>query len=564
MYPGSLALWYGGAYAGTAALTAGLGYWVVRRTEMRSRQWFGTLMAALTLWAALAAAGVFVPGRTAQEWLAVGWTAAGLFAVLGWVVFVAAYTGRNPRENTVVRLFALCYLALLGVVLTMPFHDLYYASMVFHSDPFPHVETAVGPARVVGLAYVLAGLTVGMYYLWELLVAVRYQSRAQTILLATGISVGFVPAVASLFGWTPVPTYNHAPLGISVFAFGVAYAVFEHAFSDIAPIARDVVVAEIEDPLFIVDGDTRLVDYNDAAESVVPDLDADGIGTPVSAFVPQLDVTRDGESPGEVTLSVDEDSRHYSVRVSDIAGGPSPRGYVILLRDITARKTREQELEIARRDLQRSNEHLEEFASVVSHDLRNPLNVAQLRLELARDETKSEHLDTVARAHDRMETLIADLLTLAHDGTVIDTVEQVSLAEFARSCWHTIETTDGTLVVDTDSAVCADPDRLRQLLENLLRNALDHGSADVTVTVGGLADGFYVADDGPGIPETERDSVLERGYSTTEQGTGLGLSIVESIAEAHGWEVRVTESEDGGARFEFTGVDITRPVACRD
>ena len=97
--------------------------------------------------------------------------------------------------------------------------------------------------------------------------------------------------------------------------------------------------------------------------------------------------------------------------------------------------------------------------------------------------------------------------------------------------------------------------RLEQLLENLFRNAVDHAGEDVTVTVGDLDDEFYVADDGPGISDDERDRVFEDGYSTVEEGAGLGLAIVAGIAEAHGWSVTVTESEDGGARFEVTGVE---------
>jgi signal transduction histidine kinase len=76
----------------------------------------------------------------------------------------------------------------------------------------------------------------------------------------------------------------------------------------------------------------------------------------------------------------------------------------------------------------------------------------------------------------------------------------------------------------------------------------------ITVTVGDVDGGFFVADDGAGVPENERESVFQTGYSTGE-GTGVGLSIVEQVADAHGWSVRLVESEDGGARFEFTGVD---------
>jgi signal transduction histidine kinase len=77
----------------------------------------------------------------------------------------------------------------------------------------------------------------------------------------------------------------------------------------------------------------------------------------------------------------------------------------------------------------------------------------------------------------------------------------------------------------------------------------------VAVAVGDTDGGFYVADDGPGIPEEERDAVFEVGYST-ENGTGIGLNIVRQVVDAHGWTVRATESAAGGTRFEITRVDI--------
>jgi len=211
-----------------------------------------------------------------------------------------------------------------------------------------------------------------------------------------------------------------------------------------------------------------------------------------------------------------------------------------------------------RRELERQNERLEKFASVVSHDLRNPLNVASTRLDLLAEECDSEHLEAVESAHERMETLIDDLLTLASEGKSVASFETVDLAAAVQNCWETVETEDLTLSVETDLSIRADPSRLKQVLENLFRNALDHGGEGVSVTVGDLPNrsGFYVADDGPGVPEDRRRKVLESGHSTSADGTGFGLAIAAEIARAHGWEVAVTESAEGGARFEFAGVDI--------
>jgi PAS domain S-box-containing protein len=219
-------------------------------------------------------------------------------------------------------------------------------------------------------------------------------------------------------------------------------------------------------------------------------------------------------------------------------------------RDINQEKRREQELK-------RRNERLDEFSSIISHDLRNPLNVIDGKLELARGDCESDHLADAAEAVNRCQALIDDLYTLAREGSHIEETNTVALADIAEQSWQTTTTESADLNIRTQQRIQADSSRLQQLFENLYRNAVEHGGEDLTITVGDLSDedGFYVADDGRGIPKTERTAVFEAGYSTREKGTGFGLRIVNQIANAHMWEVALTESKDGGARFEITGVE---------
>lgn len=259
----------------------------------------------------------------------------------------------------------------------------------------------------------------------------------------------------------------------------------------------------------------------------------------------------------------------------------------------------------------------EEIASVVSHDLRNPLDVAKAHLRAARETGGSEHFDSLEQAHDRMERIIQDVLTLARRDGAISLTPDTEIETVAQEAWTTVDTTRVSLRLASElPAIEADPDRLQRLFENLFRNVVEHSSIDsqgqvmrgkadergelsnvdwgespaetnderagksndkssdddspdasegardsarshetaVTVRVGVTEDGFYVADDGPGIPEADREQVFEPGYSDGDGGTGLGLQIVEQIALAHGWSIALRESEHGGARFEFRGV----------
>ena len=223
--------------------------------------------------------------------------------------------------------------------------------------------------------------------------------------------------------------------------------------------------------------------------------------------------------------------------------------FVAVNADITEQKKN-------RERLANENELLDDFASVVSHDLRNPLNVAKGRLELANGELADPHIREASQALDRMETLIEDLLTLSKQGQAIEPYDNVSLQEVVTDCWENVPTANTELRVEANIVLRADPRRLQQLVENLFRNAVEHGGEDVTIRVGEVNDGFYIEDDGHGIPLDEREDVFEPGVSSVHDGTGIGLSIVQGVAEAHGWEIELTESDSGGARFEITGIEV--------
>lgn len=233
---------------------------------------------------------------------------------------------------------------------------------------------------------------------------------------------------------------------------------------------------------------------------------------------------------------------------------PAVSGIVINARDITERKQRELELE-------RTNERLDQFASLVSHDLRNPLNVAMGHLEMAIETGDEESLRTVRDQHERMETMIDDLLTMAREGKQVEETEPIDLDAAANRAWGSVETGGASLAVDTDATVLAGESRLPNLLENLFRNAVEHApgegnSTSLTVRVEDVTGGFAVSDDGVGIPEDIREKVTETGYTTEEGNTGYGLAIVDDIATAHGWDLTVTESGAGGTKFEFTDVEV--------
>ncbi|MCT9096307.1 PAS domain S-box protein [Haloarchaeobius sp. HME9146] len=283
--------------------------------------------------------------------------------------------------------------------------------------------------------------------------------------------------------------------------------------------------------------------------------------------------TKDGRTfPGEVQIALlpFEDEQF--------------RGTVGVVRDVTERKKREQEL-------QRQNERLDAFASIVSHDLRNPLGVSQGYLDLVKEQTDDSvatYIQHVEDGLDRMEDIVADVLAIARQGQTVTETEPTDLEDIVREAWSNVDTKSATLTVGESMRLAADRSRLLRALENLFRNAVEHGGEDVAIDVGLLEPptvddgetevstggfefpgednaapeepeltrpaGFYVADDGEGMPKTVRENAFDSEFTTSEDGLGIGLWVVREVASAHGWTTRVVESAEGGARFEFSDV----------
>ncbi|SIR72274.1 PAS/PAC sensor signal transduction histidine kinase [Haladaptatus litoreus] len=317
------------------------------------------------------------------------------------------------------------------------------------------------------------------------------------------------------------------------------------------------------DPVFVLNADGRIQAVNDAF-CKVSGLDR---STVLGEHVEDIHafpndslerLTADIHEPEEddqlppysVTyMAPDGETRYAEINTARMQFNTENPEIIGIFRDMTEHKHRKQELK-------HQNERLDEFASMLAHELRNPLGIAQGYLQLAEFEDADDAFDEVREAHNRMERMINEMLDLARRSEAIDDKERTGFHDIIESAWSRIAPPEATLVLENvDIEISADVDRLSQVFENLFRNAVEHGGENVTVRVERLPDGVCVEDDGPGIPSEYHDTVFESGY-TTNNGTGLGLSIAQQIVEAHGWDIAVMEGTRGGARFEITGIQF--------
>ena len=466
--------------------------------------------------------------------------AIGFGTVWAWLYFCSAYTGRTYHRRPVLRrLGLLAFGAVVTAKLTNPIHGQYF-TLTETTTPFTHLAVNHGPIHWVatGLSYTLAA--VGLFMLYELYLESGYDTRP----LAALSGLLALPVVFDLLAlWTPLINVIYAPLGVAAFTIGVLF-VFERRFLAVQ------VTSDNEGPAVFLDSEGRVQDYTPAAAGAFPAL-KNGLGRPLETVVPELAAVDEGEQV--VETESEAGVRYYMTATSNLELG-EVGGQMVALSDVTAAERR-------RRELSRHNQQLEEFASALTHELRNVIQIIDSRMALA-DAQMSSKSDTTAatesidRAREmttRMSRLVDDFKALARYG---QTVEELSSVEFVPSVedgWTHAETGEMGLTVESTGRIEADPGRLRQLLVNAFEFARHNGASQIHVEL--LEDGFAVAGDGD-PPSGDTGRYFAFGEAVPDSESGMKLPNVRAFARVHGWTAALDTDYRDGARLLVRGVTV--------
>lgn len=507
---------------------------------------------------------------------------------LGWLLFVVEYVRHEQVRLTspVVALLLVVPVVSIGLTITNPVHNL-VLGVESTRGPFGGLNLVYGPWYYVYLSFTYLVTLPGVG-----LLLLEYRSahsiyRRQLLLVIGGFAIAFVGAsdylLFRLVG--DVPSYFRlTPFSYLVTTGLWLAALFQHQLFNVVPISRWTVVETLSDPIVAVDPDGRIVDSNPAATRLgSPSIPAVGATfTEFFASHPTLvEQFQRSTSATELELTHDGETRQYLLMRKPIDA--KWHGAVIVLRDITTLRTREQQLLT-------KNEQLERLANVVSHDLQTPILTAQklltvLRMDLSDNQDSKQSLDNLEAVHDRLSGFAENLPRLARESTDVEEPIEWELSTTANAAWKVVDTGSLSLTIKSTNTYRGDPARVQQVFENLFQNTARHATSGArshtdlqptedenyqlptntsdgprvdnlatNVRVGTYEQGFFVEDDGPGIDPNLREHILEYGMST-DGGSGFGLAIVRTIIEAHGWELSVTESSTGGARFEIRTTD---------
>lgn len=567
--------------------------------DSRGARAYTALLLVLSAWAALYAMELLqttLDGK--RQWLVVRHAISPLVPLSFWV-FVARFLDREE----LLRPRILGPIAVAGIVLAptavLNPGGLYLRELGMASvGSLPVLDVTFGPLFWVMLSYIVLVVGVGHSLVVDLLADSFSVYRRQLAAVALSGVVGFgllalfltdhVAAIPSLNPAENVQLVSYATVLVTI---PLGWSYFRDALFSLQPLANRTVIGNMNDAVFVLDTDGTIRNSNGEARRLIDHPDTDSLtglqaGTAFADCPTLLDAyesaadeekkgaTHSAEPEEADPIVVDGQRQYFDVRVSTIRNAmDAPIGKVIVARDVTERARQRERLE-------RQNERLERLADVIAHDMRTPVSTGRKTLTLLErgisepDPMVAQSLDNLGAVVDRLEVFVDQLPQLARESTDVQSTTTCNLRDVATDSWRVVDSDTVTLEVETTRTLQADRSRLQQLLENLFKNSLEYSSTDSSpeaiadgsetaetqqtgdeaavslVRVGTTSEGFYVEDDGPGIPPSLREEVFEYGTSGSD-GSGFGLAIVRTIVEAHGWAIEVGESPEGGARFEI-------------
>ncbi len=539
------------AYVGVFALTAVACFGVVPRARSRiedseTRWGLTTLLILSGAWASFHVGRLVAPASELKIAFYLLGLVVGLATVGAWLYFCSAYASESYHRQRPFRVAALAvFLTIVSVKLTSPVHGLYFTT-AYVTAPFPHLDIRFGVAHwiVTGLAYALSA--VGFYILFDLF----QESGYATTRLGFLVGLAGLPVLFDVIGYLDPGvflTFNYEPIGVGLFAVGVLY-VADGTFLGVRAFGREQLIDELDEAIVLLDNEGIVRDTNTAATRLFPALDG-AIGEPLDAVVPEVADYLPLDDPTRISRGDGSTKRYYLLSAPQLKAGRTRLGQALVFTDVT-------QFESQRRQIQRQQSRLDDLAEAITHELRNALNVTQGNIDLARtrlkageDRSSEESLTTASEMTERMTTLVSDLVTLAQFGQRVEEFSRVDIEQVATNAFTAVPSEGAELHVDAGT-IDADPVRTERLFEKLFNFAISNCATRIEISRN--REVLSVTDDGRPIASDDIEAAFTYGQAVPDAETGMLLPVARTLVEAHGWEVTIDPTHEGGVRIVVT------------
>ncbi|MGA2237947.1 MAG: histidine kinase N-terminal 7TM domain-containing protein [Candidatus Bathyarchaeia archaeon] len=515
-----------------------------------------------------------------------------------WLILTMQLSGyeRWVKRSNLVVLSVVPVITLL-LIFTNESHGLMWSNITLNSvnSFFPLNETR-------GLGYWL--LIVGYSYfvlMFAVIIFVRRIVASRSLYRRQAVPLIFVACVPWIFSgiFFVNPSLSMyidlTPLGLAVATSITLWRLAYLPGADVIPVAHEIIVDSLNDAVIILDSQSRIVDLNPKAQDLVGHTISDALGKPVERMWAEWARTKKELDSGtervrEMSFDVGEEKKVYEMQSSYLSGITSERpNLLIILRDITERKSMDEKLRLYSKQLKEHSEHLEELvaertkelreaermaaigetAAMVGHDLRNPLQAISSATYLLKqkpaskiDEETKEMIEIIEESVQHSNRIVSDLLEYSRKPKL--KLDETDLSHLVKDAVASTRIPEGIRVklAVTELRLTVDPEMIRRVFINIITNAVDAMPNGGELVIGSREsdDSFEISftDTGTGISNEAMERLWKPLNTTKAKGSGLGLAICKRIVEAHNGSISVRTALGKG-----TTLDIALPIKPR-
>jgi signal transduction histidine kinase len=508
-----------------------------------------------------------------------------VFIPVVWFTFSISYTGRDSWFSKKILLFLLI-IPFTTIILawTNGHHELiWYNRHLETSGPFVIIAKGYGPWFWVHTSSSYLLILAGMLTIIRRLFRRPRLYRQQGIALVISVLVPVIWNVFYVFNLVPIYRIDLTPSAFTISGLAMIWGLFRSRLLDIVPIAYENIIEVLNQGIFILDTQNRIIDMNTTAEKILSCPISRAIGQTTDTFLlnhPDLNSILSDEPtsvPSEILIRKGEKENYYLVHIAllnDWRGNPIGRMVSLIdnteFRQVQARR---RELE-ARNQLMSRLSTVGEMAAGIAHEVSNPLAtvLGYSELLLKRDVPKDmrKDLEVIGKGAERAAAILERLLTFTgqQDG-IFESVQVNSVIESAIDFRkHSLAVNNIDIIRQFDEKLpitTANGSQLQEVFLNLLMNAesaiAEAGKEGrITISTEKNEDNIHVffEDNGAGISPGNLDKIFNPFFTTKKvgKGTGLGLSICHGIITGHNGEITVKSEPGNGSTFT-----ITLPIA---
>ncbi len=557
---------------------------VIRQKNDKSSFYLKLMMAAAALWAVANGLELALNDIGLKVFLS-KFSYIGVCAIVPlWLMFVLNYV-KHPllEKRGLYPVISVMPAIMLGFAFTNEFHGLVWPSLeTIVADGGIRIIYGHGIMVLVFAVYSAVMILYGLFILIGSMNTTSILIRRQMLLVIAASVAPWVCNVVYLLGKSPIKGVDLTPIGFIITGVMFHFGVLQFKMLDLMPVARYILFREVSDGVLIIDEKHRITDINPASSEILGIDEKQILGKRAEEVIPDstdlLAKTWDDDRIRNVCFRLD--GKYIDVRISRMSDKNRSFGFLAVLRDVSGMRKAQMELIRAQEEAEAANNAKGRFLANVSHEIKTPMKgimgFLELLSETGLDPVQTEYVNETKSAANTLLCLLNDILdyTKAESGMLqlehipmdlhLLVRETISLFEAAaRKNGNRLEYTIAQSVPDR---IYGDPVRLRQVLNNLIGNAVkftENGS--ITVRLDTFRDAgnrdmlrFEVSDTGVGMSSeaidrifqafTQADASMTRKFG----GTGLGLSIVEKIVVLWGGAIEVQSEPGKGSCFTVT------------